>query len=74
MYSQQDGKDLIQIDIGVFSMYFDQKNSLIILLFTNFRHNLPEDDEEHGPLADLPDYSYLSIYLLMSYKAEHICE
>ncbi|CAF1087526.1 unnamed protein product [Adineta ricciae] len=24
------------------------------------QHNLPKDDEEHGPLADLPDYSYLN--------------
>ncbi len=31
----------------------------------NFRHNLPNDDEEHGPLADLPDYSYLSKYLFI---------
>ncbi|CAF3176243.1 unnamed protein product [Rotaria socialis] len=24
------------------------------------QHKLPTDDEEHGPLADLPDYSYLN--------------
>ncbi|UJR28419.1 hypothetical protein I4U23_009659 [Adineta vaga] len=24
------------------------------------QHNLPKDDDEHGPLADLPDYSYLN--------------
>lgn len=34
----------------------NKTNSILI----NFRHNLPNDDEEHGALADLPDYSYLS--------------
>ncbi|CAF2395130.1 unnamed protein product [Rotaria sp. Silwood2] len=24
------------------------------------QHKLPKDDEEHGPLTDLPDYSYLN--------------
>jgi len=33
--------------------------SIDLFLFL-IRHNLPSDDFEQGPLADLPDYSYLS--------------
>ena len=34
-------------------------NKIDLFLFL-IRHNLPSDDFEQGPLADLPDYSYLS--------------
>ena len=65
MFLQLDGKDQIQIDIGVLSKIYYKKfdNNFIIV---NFRHKLPKDDEEHGPLTDLPDYSYLSKYLFQN--------
>jgi hypothetical protein len=60
---QLDGKDQIQIDIGVLSKIESKTLTRFLLRLIHFRHNLPKDDEEHGPLANLPDYSYLSKYL-----------
>lgn len=69
------GKESITIDFGERSKITlencsNHEISFIpyFLLLLDKRHNLPEDDQDHGPLANLPDFSYLSKFFFRSRK------